>query len=217
MINCEIELILNWSKNCALANLTLIAAGNNDDPPGIVAPTGLKFQITDTKFYVPVVTLLKENDKKLLGQLKSKLKRTVKWNRYRSQMTVQCNNNNSNHLIDPVFTKANRSFVLLFERNAEEDRRDSFSHYYIPRVEIKGFKVLVDRKSFFDMPVKNEEKAYEKIIETSRNNDYTTGNLLDFACFKENYRLIVIDLSKQTKLKDPQQTNFIGKLGKPSS
>ena len=62
------------------------------------------------------------------------------------------------------------------------------------------------------MPVKNEEEAYEKIIEMSRNNDCATGNLLDFAYFKENYRLIAIDLSKQTKLKDPQQINFIGKL-----
>ena len=64
------------------------------------------------------------------------------------------------------------------------------------------------------MPVKNEEEAYEKIIEMSRNNDCATGNLLDFAYFKENYRLIAIDLSKQTKLKDPQQINFIGKLDK---
>ena len=62
------------------------------------------------------------------------------------------------------------------------------------------------------MPVKNGEEAYKKTIEMSRNNDYTTGNLLDFAYFKENYRLIAIDLSKQTKLKDPQQINFIGKL-----
>ena len=62
------------------------------------------------------------------------------------------------------------------------------------------------------MPVKNEEEAYEKIIEMSNNNDYTTGNLLDFGYFKENYKLIAIDLSKQTKLKDPQQISFIGKL-----
>ena len=59
---------------------------------------------------------------------------------------------------------------------------------------------------------KNKEEAYEKIIDMSKNNDYTTGNLLDFAYFKENYRLIAIDLSKQTKLKDPQQISFIGKL-----
>ena len=63
------------------------------------------------------------------------------------------------------------------------------------------------------MPIKNEEEACEKIIEMSNNNDYTTDKLLDYwAYFKENYRLIVADLSKQTKLKDPQQINFIGKL-----
>ena len=62
------------------------------------------------------------------------------------------------------------------------------------------------------MPVKNEEKAYEKIIVMSNNNDYTTGILLDFRYFKKHYKLIATDLSKQTKLKDPQQINFIGKL-----
>ena len=67
-------------------------------------------------------------------------------------------------------------------------------------------------KSFLDLSVKNDEEAYEKIIDISNNSDYATGNLLDFAYCKKHYRLIVIDLSKQTKLKDPQQTNFIGKL-----
>ena len=71
---------------------------------------------------------------------------------------------------------------------------------------------MIDEKTFFDLSIKNEEGAYEKIIEMSNNNDYTTGNLLDFAYYKENYRLIAIDLSKQTKIKDPQQINFIGKL-----
>ena len=56
------------------------------------------------------------------------------------------------------------------------------------------------------------KKVYKKFIDMSRNNDYTTGNLLDFACFKKHYRLIAIDLSKQSKLKDPKQINFIGKL-----
>ena len=101
---------------------------------------------------------------------------------------------------------------MSFSRNNNTDNRDSFSDYYVPNVEIKDFNVLIDGKSFFDLPVKNEEEAYEKIIEMSNNNDYTTGNLLDFAYYKENYRLIAIDLSKQTKIKDPQQINFIGKL-----
>ena len=67
-------------------------------------------------------------------------------------------------------------------------------------------------KSFFDLSIKNDEEAYEKIIGMSNNSDYTTGNLLDYAYYKKHYRLIAIDLSKQTKLKDLQQINFIGKL-----
>ena len=122
-------------------------------------------------------------------------------------MTSQSNNNNLNYLIDPTFTKVNRLFVLSFEKieenNAEKDHRDSSSHYYVQNVEIKHFIVLIYGKSFFDLPVKNEDETYEKIIEMSRINDYTTGNLLSFAYFKENYRLIANDLSKQTKLKDP--------------
>ena len=65
LLNCEVELNLTWSKDCVLADKTVKAAGNNNDPPAIVAPTGLEFQITDTKLYVPVVTLSTENDKKL--------------------------------------------------------------------------------------------------------------------------------------------------------
>ena len=95
-----------------------------------------------------------------------------------------------------------------------DNKRDSFSHYYLPNVEIKDFNVLIDGKSFFDLPVKKEKEAYEEIIEMNKNNDYTTGNLLDVGYFKKNYKLIAIDLSKQTKLKDTQQINFIGKLEK---
>ena len=69
-------------------------AGNIDDPSAIVAPIGLEFHITDTKLHVPVVTFSTENDKKLLEQLKSGFKRTVKWNKYRSQMAILSNNNN---------------------------------------------------------------------------------------------------------------------------
>ena len=140
LINCEIELILTWSKNCALADATVRAVV----APTVVAPAGLEFQIIDTKLYVSVVTLSKENDKKLLEQLKSGFKRTVKWNKYRSQMTVQSNNNNLNYLIDPTFTKVNRLFVLPFARNIWWDYRHSFSYYNVPNVEIKDFNVFID-------------------------------------------------------------------------
>ena len=70
---------------------------------------------------------------------------------------------------------------MSFARNAEVDRRDSFSHYYVPNVETKDFNVLIDGKGFFELPEKNEEEAYKKIIDMSKNNDYTAVNLLDFA------------------------------------
>ena len=101
-----------------------------------------------------------------------------------------------------LLTKVCRLFVLRFARNTEEGHGDSFPLYHVPSVNIEGFNVLIDGKSFFDLAVKNEEEAYEKIIEISRNNDCTTGNLLDFAYFKEHCRLIAIDLSKQTRWKD---------------
>ena len=162
LINCEVELILTWPNNCVLADMTVRVAGNNNDPPAVAAPTGLEFKITDAKLYVPVVTLSKENDTKHLEQLKSGFKRTIKWNKYRSRMTVQPQNNNLNHLIDLTFTNVNRLFVLSFTKNNAGDKRDFFSNY-VTNVEIKDFNVLIDGESFFDLPVKNEEEAYKKL------------------------------------------------------
>ena len=126
-------------------------------------------------------------------------------------MSNQTKNNNLNYLIDPLFTNVNRLFVLTFEN---EDEGTSFSKYYVPKAEIKDFNVLIDGKIFFEIPVKNKEEAYEAIIEMTKNNDYTTGNL-DYEYFKDHYKLIAIDLSKQIELENPdlkQQINFIRKL-----
>ena len=127
-------------------------------------------------------------------------------------MTVQPQNNNLNFLIDPTFTNVNRLFVLTFTRTNIRNSRNSFSHYYVPEAEIKDFNVLIDDKSFFDLSVEKKEEDYEKIKNASNSNDYTAGNLLDFAYFKKHYKLFSIDLSKQNNLKEPQQINFIGKL-----
>ena len=127
-------------------------------------------------------------------------------------MSNQTKNNYLNSMIDPTFTKVNGLFVLAFEK---EEGRTSFSKYYVPKVEIKDFNVLIDVKPFFEIPVKNKEEAYEQIIEMSKNNDYTTGNLLDYEYFKDHYKLIAIDLSKQIELENPdltQKINFIGRL-----
>ena len=212
LINCEVFLTLTRFENCVLTDITTqsATAAQRDNParPAINAPANA----TDTKLYVPVVTLSIESDKRLLEQLRTRFKRTIKWNKYRSEMTNQTKNNNLNYLIDPTFTKVNRLFVLSFEN---ENDRTSFSKYYVPNVQIKDFNVLIDGKSFFDMPIKNEEETYEQIIEMGRNNDYTTGNLLDYEYFSKHYKLIAIDLSKQIELENPdlrQQINFIRRL-----
>ena len=89
-------------------------------------------------------------------------------------MSNQTKNNNLNYSVDPTFIKVSRLFVSSIEN---EEGRTSFSKYYVPKIEVKDFNVLIDGKSFFDSPIKNKEEVYEKIVEMSRNNDYTAGNL----------------------------------------
>ena len=128
-------------------------------------------------------------------------------------MSTEAADNNLNILIDPTFTNVNRLFVLAYQAAAN---RQSFSKFYMPRVMVKDFNVIIDKLAFFDLPIKNEKEAYEKIIDISRNNEYTTGNLLDYDYFKKYYKLIAIDLSKQQLLQENedliQQINFIGRL-----
>ena len=127
-------------------------------------------------------------------------------------MSNQSKNNNLNYLIDPTFTNVNRLFVLLFKA---DDDKNYFSKHYIPSIEMKDYNVLTDGKPFFEIPVKNKEKAYEQIIEMSKNNDYTTGNLLDYEYFKDHYKVVAISWRKQIELENldlRQQINFIGRL-----
>ena len=128
-------------------------------------------------------------------------------------MTTEAINNNLNILIDLTFTNVNRLFVLAYQN---VDDRQSYDEFYLPKVMIKDYNVVIDKFPFFDLPIKTEEEASEKIIDISRNNEYATGNLLDYDYFKKYYKLIVIDLSKQKVLQENkdliQQINFIGKL-----
>ena len=210
LISCEVSLELKWDKKCVITSLEQIdiGGGNRDN-----APTGATLSITDCKLYVPAVTLSKDDEIKLLTNLKSGFKREIIWNKYRSQMATEAINNNLNILIDPTFTNVNRLFVLAYQTAND---RQSFSQFYLPNVMVKDYNVTIDKLAFFDLPIKTEEEAYEKIIDISRNNEYTAGNLLDYDYFKKYYKLIAIDLSKQQVLQENedliQQINFIGKL-----
>ena len=172
----------------------------------------VQLTINDCKLYVPAATL-SDDEIKLLTNLKSGFKREIIWNKYRSQMTTEAVNNNLNILIDATFTNVNRLFVLAYQ-NADDSQ--SFSQFYLPNVMVEGYNVIIDKLAFFDLPIKTEKEAHEKIIDINRNNEYTTGNLLDYDYFKKYYKLIAIDLSKQNVLQENedliQQINFTGKL-----
>ena len=174
---------------------------------------GATLAINNCKLYIPTVTLSKDDDFKLLTNLKSGFKRKIIWNKYRSQMTTEAINNNLNILIDPTFTNVNKLFVLAY-RTADD--RQSFSQFYLPKVMVKDCNVIIDDLTFFSLPIRTEEEAYEQIIDISRNNEYAAGNLLDYDYFKKHYKLIAIDLSKQQVLQENedliQQINFIGRL-----
>ena len=214
LISYEVSLELKWNKNCVITSLE---ERQVDVGPPVVrdnVPTGSALAINDCKFYITVVTLSKDNEIKLLTNLKSGFKREIIWNKYRSQMTTEAINNNLNILIDPTFTNVNRLFVLAYGKVNND--RQSFSRFYLSNVMIKDYNIIIDKLAFFDLPIKIEEEAYEKIIDISRNNEYTTGNLLDYDYFKKHYKLIAIDLSKQQVLQENedliQQINFIGRL-----
>ena len=210
LISCEISLELKWDKNCAITSLEQrdIGGGNRDNEP-----TGASLEITKCELYVPVVTLSKDDEIKLLTSLKSGFKREIIWNKYRSQMTTEAINNNLDILVDPTFTNVNRLLVLAYQT---ADDRQSYSQFYLPKVMVKDYNIIIDKLAFFDLPRKTEEEVYEKIIDISRKNEYTTGNLLDYDYFNKYYKLIAIDLSKQQVLQENedliQQINFIGKL-----
>ena len=156
-------------------------------------PTGATLTINDCKLYIPVIALSKDDEMKLLTNLKSGFTREIEWNKYRSQMTTEAINNNLNILIDPTFTNVNRLFLLAYQT---ADDRQSFSQFYLPKIMVKDFNVIIDKLAFFDLPITTEEETYEKILDISRNNEYTTGNLLDYDYFKKYYKLIATDLSK---------------------
>ena len=147
LINCEVNLILTWSANCVIVSTN-------------VANQGATFTITETKLYIPVVTLSTQDHAKLLTQLKSGFKRTINWNKYLSKPELLAQNPNLNHLVEPSFQGINRLFVLAFENDTY---KTSSKRYNLPNVEIKDYNIMIDGKNFFDQPIKNDKTTYENI------------------------------------------------------
>ena len=190
LINCEVNLILTWSSTCVITNSN--GAGT--------------FAITDTKLFVPVVTLSTQENTKFLQQLKSGFKKVINWNKYLSKPELIRRNPNLNHLVEPSFQGINRLFALAFEG------------YYLPNVEINDYNIMINGENLFDQPIKNNKVTYENIrtIATDQGDDHTNGCLLDYSYFMDTDKMIAVDLSKQQALDaDPraiQQINFTANL-----
>ena len=149
-----------------------------------------------------------------MQQLKSDFKKTINCKKYNLKTKSYTTRKvYLDKLIDPSFQGVNRLFVLPFEN---ENNRTSHTEYYLPTVEIKDYNVMIDGRKFFDQPINNDVKTFENIRKLASH--YTTGCLLDCPFFKENYKMIVINLSKQQALDaDPraiQQINITGNLGR---
>ena len=183
LTNCEVNLILTWSSTCVITNSN--GAGT--------------FATTDTKLYVPVVTLSRQENTKFLQQLKSGFKRVINLNKYLSKPELLARNQNLNYLVEPSFQGVNRLFVLAFENDTQ---RTTHNAYYLPNVEIKDYNIMINGENFFDQPEKNNKVTYENIrkIAAGQEDDYTTGCLLDYSYFADTYKMIAVDLSKQQAL-----------------
>ena len=136
LINCEVNLALTWSSTCVLVSTN--AANQN-----------ATFAITNTKLYVPVVTLSTQENTKFFQQLKSGFKRVMNWNKYCSKPELLAQNQNLNHLVEPSFQGVNRLFVLAFEN---DDHRISTKRYNLPTVEIKDYNIMINGENVFDQP-----------------------------------------------------------------
>ena len=176
LINCRIHLELNWNNNCVMYGNNDNANDNNKEST---------FKITSTKLYVPVVTLSTKDNVNLTKQLNEVFKRSVYWNEYKSKIETKTtdNDNITRFPSDASFQGTSRLFVLAFDNTNGDNKvkRDSRRKYFLPRVDITNYNVLIDGRNFYDQPIFDQIKKYDEIrkIETGKRDDYTTGCLLD--------------------------------------
>ena len=206
LINCKIRLNLTWKKECVLSN----QAGD------------AVFIINDTKLYVPVVTLSKEDNKDFIEQQNRGFQRSIYWNEYKTkEQTENADANVFKYInLDPSFQGVNRLFIMVYNNteNANQPTRDGRRKYYLPRIDLNKYNVIIDGRNFYDNPIESDIEKYRELKKViGKGEDYTTGSLLDYNYFNKHYKLVAIDLSKQKELDaDPraiQQIEFKYMLG----
>ena len=209
LINCKVKLNLTWKKECVL----LTNVGN------------AVFIINDTKLYVPVVTLSKEDNKDFIEQQNKGFQRSIYWNEYKTEeVNKDADANVFKYInLDPSFQGANRLFVIAYNRANGQLTRNGQQKYYLPRIDLEKYNVIIDGRNFYDNPIESDIEKYRELkkVMIGKGEDYTTGSLLDYNYFDKHYKLVAVNLSKQNELEaDPraiQQIEFNYMLGKYST
>ena len=209
LINCKIKLNVTWKKECVLST----GAGE------------AVFIINDTKLYVPVVTLSKEDNKDFIEQQNKGFQRSIYWNEYKTkEINEDADDNVFKYMnLDPSFQGVNRLFVMAYNRPNGQPTRNGQRKYYLPRISLNKYNVIIDGRNFYDNPIESDIEKYRELkkVMIGKGEDYTTGSLLDYNYFDKHYKLVAVDLSKQKELDaDPraiQQIEFKYMLGTNST
>ena len=209
LINCKIKLNLTWKKECVLST---------DDENAV-------FIINDTKMYVPVVTLSKEDNKDFIEQQNKGFQRSICWNEYKAkEINENADANVFKYInLDPSFQGVNRLCVMAYNRANGQPTTNGQQKYYLPRIDLEKYNVIIDGRNFYDNPIESNIEKYRELkkVMIGKGEDYTTRSLLDFNYFDKHYKLVAVDLSKQKELDaDPraiQQIEFKYMLGTNST
>ena len=208
LINCKIKLKLTWKKECVLST----GAG------------AAVFIINDTKMYIPVVTFSKEDNNDFIEQQNKGFQRSIYWKEYKTkEINENANANVFKYInLDPSFQDVNRLFVMAYNIANGQPTRNEQQKYYLPRIDLKIYNVIIDGKNFYDNPIETDIQKYRELkkVMIGKGEDYTRGSLLDFNYF-DKQKLVAADLSKQKDSDaDPraiQQTEFKYMLGTNST
>ena len=183
------------------------------------------FIINDTKLHVPVVTLSKEDNKDFIEQQNKRFQRSIYWNEYKTkEINEDADANVFKYInLDPSFQGVDRLFVMVYNRVDGQPTRNGQRKYYLPRISLNKYNVIIDGRNLYDNPIESDIEKYRELkkVMIGKGEDYTTGSLLDYNYFDKHYKLVAVDLSKQKELDaDPraiQQIEFKYMLGTNSA
>ena len=190
--NCKVYLELNWTEDCILSS----------------ARNSAKFAITDAKLHVPIVNLSTKDNANLTKQLNEGSKRSVYWNSDETKPAKVTEKGISLYELLNASFQGVKGFIIAYaiaapvsDNPADDTAGIKNNKCFLPRGEIKNYNVLIDGRNFYDQPI-NDIKQYDEVrkVSTRYGDHYTTGCLLDYAYFKDHYKLITVDLSRQKAL-----------------